>query len=172
MAGLGLGKFKEMLGKDDSLLVDSSSLTADGADLFFTSLVAVLPRLRKYTLIIPLEAVNGVNEGLESADPVVKERSRKAAVWLNQAVALSDPANPYVIFVGEAKGAFADKTVLNQVSFLMPNHNVLLITQDEERTKKARALRKPATQGDHKLHCCRIKPDGTLGLYYFPEDDK
>lgn len=37
-----------------------------------------------------------------------------------------------LIFVGESTGAFSEKTVLNQVSFLCGNHNVLLITQDQK----------------------------------------
>lgn len=171
MTNRSISAYREELGADDSILVDSSALTAAGADVFFGGLVDFLPKLGNYTLIIPLEAVNRINAELASPVPAIREAAAKAVSWLNKAVALSAGKSPRVIFVGEAKGAFADMTVLNQVAFLMTRHNVLLITQDEERTKAARGLRNPSKQGDHRLHCCRIKPDGTLGLYYFPEDE-
>jgi len=158
----------ESLHGDDSILVDPGVIFEEGATEFFTNLMQVLPKLKKTSLILPLAAIERLNNKISRAKSEEYISSlQKIVDWVQIAVDYSDMPNSQVIIVGDAEGAFADKTILNQVSFLLPNHNVLLITESEAMTKKARDLRDPAIQNDHKLHCCKIKPDGTLGLYYF-----
>lgn len=165
-------EIKEQLQGDDSILVDPSAAFVEGAEVFFGKLVEVLPGLKDTFLILPEGIINKVNEKLQSQDPKVQEEGVKAADWIQKAVDMSENDDYKVIIVGEAVGAYEGQTILDQVSFLLPNHNVLLITQDQNMTLKARALRNPATQKGHKLHCCLVKPEGRLGLYYFPSDSK
>lgn len=39
-------------------------------------------------------------------------------------------------------------------------------------TIQARKLREKLKLKDKKLHCCKIMPDGRLGLYRFANDEK
>lgn len=161
----------ESLGDDDSILVDGSVIFEEGATVFFTNLLELLPKLKKVSLILPDSCIRRLNSKIEKAkseDNINKLSS--IATWVQQAIDLSEGKKPQVIIVGDPEGAFEDKTILNQVRFLLPQHNVLLITQSEVMTKKARDLRNPQLQNNHKLHCCKMKPDGTLGLYYFQKN--
>lgn len=164
-------KLIDSLNGDDSILVDGQAIFAPGADKFFSDFLTVLPKLKKVNLIIPDSAIRKLNEKVESLKTnEAKEKLIPTVNWVQAAVDNSNSNRSQVIIVGDPLGAFADKTILNQVQFLLPRHNVLLITQSEAMTKKARELRNPAIQNKFKLHCCRIKEDGTLGLYYFPTD--
>ena len=42
--------------------------------------------------------------------------------------------------------------------------------QELVRREKARKLREKLKLKDKKLHCCKIMPDGRLGLYRFAND--
>lgn len=171
MSKATIAEMKEQLQGDDSILVDYSAALVEGADVFFSKLIDVLPSLKDTYLIIPEGIINKVNDRLESKNAKTQQAAAKAAEWLQRAVDLSSGDDYKVIIVMEPAGAFEEKTILNQVSFLLPEHNVLLITQDMNMTQKARALRNPSTQKGHKLHCCKINPEGRLGLYYFPADN-
>ena len=166
-------KMKLMIGEDDSILVDGSALMVEGSIEFFKNLITVMPKFKDKTLIIPIEGVNAVNKALQGrfkakkamASDVIKE-------WLQDAIIYSQKPKSNLIFVGESTGAFSEKTVLNQVSFLCGDKNVLLITQDQKMTIQARKLREKLKLKDKKLHCCKIMPDGRLGLYRFANDEK
>lgn len=170
MAELSIKEIREEIQGDDSILVDPSAILVDGSNEFFSALVDALPKLKEVTLIIPYAVIDKVNQRLDSKVKRVADPAIAASVWLNKAVANASSAKAQVVVVGEPTGAFEDQTVLNQVSFLLPRHNVLLVTQNPVMTKKARALRDPVRQAKHKLHCCLVKPDGKLGLYKFPSD--
>lgn len=170
MAAGNRSEFIKQLEGDDSIIVDTSAIMAEGSYEFFAELLEVLPKLDTL-LIIPQEAIDKVNARLENRVKKIAEAARKAAEWLQRAVDLSAGDDFKVIVVGSAEGAFEEKTILNQVEFLLPNHDVMLITQDMEMTRKARRLRNPSVQGDHKLHCCRITPEGKLGVYRFPHEE-
>ena len=171
MASAKVKDIREQIQGDDSIIIDTSAIMAEGADIFFSQLVEALPSLKDTYLIIPQEAIEKVNVRLESKSSRTAAIAAKAAEWLQKAVELTEGKDYRVIIVGAAEGAFEDKTILNQVSFLMPNHNIMLITQDRRMTQRARALRDPAIQGDSKLHCCYIRPEGRLSLYQFPTDN-
>lgn len=163
-----LEKIKEQIGDDDSILVDGSAMLVEGSAEFFKDLVAVLPRMKNKTLIFPIEGVNKVNSALDSKKADIKALAEKAiTMWLSSAIDYSQKIGSNLIFVGEATGAFSEKTILNQVSFLCGDHNVLLITQDVNMTIKARELRSKINLKDKKLHCCKIMPSGKIGLYRF-----
>ena len=165
-------KIESQIGIDDSIIVDGSSLLTEGSSDFFASLLLVLPRLKDKTLIIPIEGVNAVNEALDSKDERLKKLADEAVTkWLSKASEYSQKKDSNLIFVGESVGVFSEKTVLNQVSFLSSDHNVLLITQDQDLTIEARNLRQKIDLKKHKLHCCKIMPDGRLGLYRISSED-
>lgn len=167
-----LEKIRSQIGEDDSILVDGSSLLAEGSPDFFSELLSVLPKMKDKTVIISIEGVNAVNEALDSSNEALKKIADEAVTkWLDQANKYSQKTNSNLFFVGEPTGVFSDKTVLNQVSFLLADHNVLLITQDPKLTTDARELRKKLELKTNKLHCCKVMPDGRLGLYRFPNED-
>lgn len=167
-----IDKIESQIGMDDSIIVDGSSLLTEGSSEFFSDFLSVLPRLKDKTLIIPIEGINAVNDALESKDERLKKLADDAiSKWLNKATEYSQKKDSNLIFVGESVGAFSEKTVLNQVSFLSSDHNVLLITQDQKLTIEARNLRQKLDLKKHKLHCCKIMPDGHLGLYRISSED-
>ena len=166
--GVSIKSIKDQLQGDDSILIDTSAITADGAVEFFSQLIEALPKIKDTYLIIPNEAIVKINARMESKNKKVADQAIRSAEWLQKAVNLSDGDDFKVIIVGDSEGAFEDKTILNQVKFLLPQHNIMLITQDLRMTVRARNLRDPATQGNHKLHCCMIRPEGKLGLYQIP----
>lgn len=175
MAGLNnkvLEKIKEQLGDDDSILVDGSALLTEGSPEFFKDLISVVKKFKNKTFIFCIEGVNKVNAALDSDDEKEKEIASDAiTMWLNDAIKYSQEYNTNLFFVGEPTGVFSDKTVLNQVSFLCANHNVLLITQNTDLTMDARNLREELHLEDKRLHCCKVMPDGRLGLYHFSNED-
>lgn len=168
-----LEKIREQLGDDDSILVDGTSLLTEGSAKFFKELMDVIGKFKSKTFIFCIEGVNKVNEALAGQDEKEKTLASDAiSLWLDRAVKYSQKRDTNLFFVGEPSGVFSDKTVLNQVSFLCYNHNVLLITQNADLTVDARNLRIEMKLEDKRLHCCKVMPDGRLGLYHFSNDNK
>ena len=170
MAATKVKDVKDQLQGDDSVIIDTSAIMTEGSSAFFSELIEALPKLKDTYLIIPQEAIEKVNARIESKNARSAKLAQAAVEWLQKAVNLSVGDDFKVIIVGAREGAFEDDTILNQVKFLLPNHDIMLITQDPRMTRRARDLRDPATQGNHKLHCCYIRPEGRLGLYQFPSD--
>lgn len=167
-----LEKIAEQIGTDDSILVDGSAMLTEGSPVFFQEFLSVLPKLKDKNLIIPIEGINAVNAALDSSDEAVKKLADEVVtLWLSKAVDYSRKPGSNLIIVGEPTGAFSDKTILNQVSFLLSDHNVLLITQDQRQTYEARELRDELELKERKLHCCKVMPEGRLGVYRFPNGE-
>ena len=145
-------------GRDMMILIDTSSLLREGAELFLKKAAPELLK-RGLKIIVPLAVVNELNKkALQSADP---DLSRRARNIISSIMGYKD-MGVIAVYGDENDGSFADNVFHKAAAMFALTYDLTVITQDYRLGQDLLMMGHMRSVNHRKISVCKINRDGDL----------